>query len=216
MNSPPVLYISSDLVVVDKPVGLSTIKERDPSVPFLQGYLEELLGESLFVVHRLDKEVSGAIIFARNEHAHRYMNGLFNKRQIKKTYLAVAQGVIIEDCGTIEAAIRTFGSGRMGVDSERGKQSTTDFKVRERLRDHTLLTAEPSTGRRHQLRVHFYHIGHPLAGDRKYGDSMRQASYSRLLLHAHSLAFCLPSEEDVRIEAEVPASFEEAVNTLRG
>lgn len=216
MFSPTILYISSDLIAVDKPVGLSAIKERDSSVPCLQKYLEGELGQKVYPVHRLDKEVSGAIVFARNAESHKYMNQLFQNRQINKTYLAVTLGAITAPSGTIEAAIRAFGSGRMGVDLERGKPSVTDFTVKERLRDHTLLIAKPITGRRHQLRVHFYHIGHPLAGDRRYGELERQDGYPRLLLHANTLAFRLPSGDDLQIEAKVPAAFEEAIISLRG
>ncbi|MCK7490048.1 MAG: pseudouridine synthase [Anaerotruncus sp.] len=110
--------------------------------------------------------------------------------------------------GRINAPIREFGSGRMGVDPRRGKPSSTEWKLAERLDGATLLRVHPATGRRHQIRVHLYHIGHPILGDPRYGDRARQERFPRLMLHALAIEFALPSGERVTVEAPAPPSFE--------
>jgi RluA family pseudouridine synthase len=165
-------------------------------------------------VHRLDKEVSGVLVFARNAEAHRYLNDRFSSRDVRKAYLAVVHGVLTGNGGSIEKPLRQFGSGRMGVD-ERGKPSRTDFDVEERWPSTTLVKALPRTGRRHQLRVHFYAIGHPVVGDRRYGDIAIQAQFPRLMLHALQVSFVLSTLERVTIQADPPATFFEICKKLR-
>ena len=165
------------------------------------GGLPELLAAGypgrLFPVHRLDRGASGVIVFAKNAAAHRHLNGEFDRRAVAKTYLACVDGVLDVTSGRINAPIREFGSGRMGVDPRRGKPSTTEWKLAERLDGATLLRVHPATGRRHQIRVHLYHIGHPILGDLRYGDRVRQERFPRLMLHALAIEFALPSGERV-------------------
>ena len=103
----------------------------------------------------------------------------------------------------------------MGVDPKRGKPSSTEWKLAERLDGATLVRVSPATGRRHQIRVHLYHIGHPILGDLRYGDRARQERFPRLMLHALSLEFALPSGERVTIEAPPPPSFEKVVAEMK-
>jgi len=117
--------------------------------------------------------------------------------------------------GRINAPIREFGSGRMGVDPRRGKPSTTEWKLAERLDGATLLRVHPATGRRHQIRVHLYHIGHPILGDLRYGDRARQEGFPRLMLHALEIEFAPPAGERVKIEALAPPSFDAVLAGLR-
>ena len=158
----------------------------------------------LFPVHRLDKDVSGVILFAKTAEAHRYLNGEFEKRRVRKTYLAVCHGVIEKNRGVINAPIREFGSGRMGVDRERGKPAATEFRVVDRRGRFSVVHAYPLTGRRHQIRVHLYSIGHPVVGDRKYGDPGLQKAFPRLILHALSIEFTPPSGGRLTIESPPP------------
>jgi len=183
MATVPILFEDASVLVVDKPTGLSSIPERDLAVPSAQKVLENARGERLFVVHRLDKEVSGLLVFARNAEAHRALSMAFEQRAVHKTYLALAHGRIERD-GVIDKPIAQFGSGRMGVHEKKGKTSRTEYSIVERYAAHTLLHAHPVTGRRHQLRVHFYAIGHALCGDPRYGDAKQQAEWPRLTLHA--------------------------------
>jgi RluA family pseudouridine synthase len=210
----PVLFESGDYLAVDKPEGVASIPERVPGTESVLQVLQRERGERLFVVHRLDKEVSGVLVFARNAEAHRYLNDRFSDRDVRKSYMAVVHGVIAGVGGSIRRPLRQFGSGRMGVD-ERGKPSQTDFDVRERWSSTTLIQAFPRTGRRHQLRVHLYSIGHPVVGDLRYGKREVQAYFQRLMLHALNISFLLPIVGRVTIQADPPASFLDICELLR-
>ena len=193
-------------VVIDKPAGIATIPERDLGAPSLVRALEAARGERLFVVHRLDKEVSGLVVFARDAATHRALSMAFERREVEKTYLAVLHGTLPWDEHLVDAPIATFGSGRMGVRARDGKPSQTRFRVRSRTPETTLVEAHPTTGRRHQIRVHAYHLGHPIAGDLRYGDRTLQSRYARLFLHAWQLT--LPVGDERRtFEAGVPEGF---------
>jgi tRNA pseudouridine32 synthase / 23S rRNA pseudouridine746 synthase len=171
----PLLYMDERLLAVSKPEGVAAIPERQGDAACLRAILEAAFAAKLFVVHRLDKEVSGVIVFARDADMHRHLNLQFSERHVRKTYLALVEGVTPVG-GTIAARLREFGSGRMGVDHEGGKPALTRFRLQQRFPAHTLLEVLPDTGRRHQIRVHLYSIGHPIAGDSRYGDRQRQAA----------------------------------------
>jgi tRNA pseudouridine32 synthase/23S rRNA pseudouridine746 synthase len=211
-----ILFEDEDLVAANKPEGLAAIPERDRNQKSLLATLSVQLQRRLFVVHRIDKEVSGVILFAKNESAHRWLNEQFSNRAVRKTYGALAHGVIATDSGTIEKALRQFGSGRVGVDPSRGKLSSTAFRVTKRFASYTLVDAIPLSGRRHQIRVHFYSIGHPLVGDLRYGDRGLQGGFPRLMLHAKRIEFRLPAGTDVAIEAPTPYSFSVVMKAMRG
>ena len=209
-----VLFEDGDVLAVDKPEGVVSISEAGA------GGLPELLKDhypgKLFPVHRLDRGASGVIVFAKSADAHRHLNGQFDRREVRKAYLALVHGAVVASRGTINAPIREFGSGRMGVDPRRGKPSSTEWKVAERFPSATLLRVQPATGRRHQVRVHLYHIGHPIVGDLKYGDKALQERFPRLMLHALEIEFAPPSSAGrVTVEAPVPPSFEEVLRGLR-
>jgi len=211
----PVLFANDDLLAVNKPEGLASIPEGDKGRDCLLALLESGGTGRLYIVHRLDKEVSGVILFARNAAAHKHLNEQFRQRSVSKTYVALVHGVIAANSGTIDQPIREFGSGRMGVDRQRGKPCLTEFQVSERLAAYTLVQAYPLTGRRHQLRVHFYSLGHPIVGDRRYGDKAAQLAFPRLMLHAQEIAFPLPTGEKVTVQAPIPESFWEVVDRIR-
>jgi RluA family pseudouridine synthase len=211
-----ILFEDADVVAADKPEGLASIPERDKDKDSLLASLSVQLQRTLFVVHRIDKEVSGVILFAKNASAHRWLNEQFSKRAVRKTYVALAHGVIDKEDGSIEKALRQFGSGRVGVDARRGKLSSTAFRVTRRFASYTLVDALPLSGRRHQIRVHFYSIGHPLVGDLRYGDRSLQQGFSRLMLHAKRLEFRLPAGTEVAIEAPISDSFSAVMKAIRG
>lgn len=183
-----VLFVSPDVVAVCKPEGTASIPERAGDSACAQALVGAELGERVYAVHRLDKDVSGVLLFARNAEAHRHLNDAFAARRVLKQYLAVVHGSPPADVGRIDAPLREFGSGRMGVDPEVGKASETDFVVLERGPAWALVRLVPRTGRRHQLRVHCYHAGHPIVGDRRYGPPAAQRAYPRLMLHAERIA----------------------------
>ena len=202
------LYEDDDILAVDKPEGLAAIPERHRGGRSLFELLCAERREKLYIVHRIDKETSGLIVLARNAEAHRRLNRLFETRAVDKTYLALVQGVITADSGTIDRPLRQFGSGRVAVDLERGKPSVTEFCVVDCFRSHTLVEARPRTGRRHQIRVHLYSLGHPIAGDPLYGDQATRQGFGRLMLHAWRLELPLLSGQSLTLEAPIPQSFQ--------
>jgi RluA family pseudouridine synthase len=213
MDAVPVLFEDDDIMAVDKPEGLvSNAPDSGRSVlPRAQAGRPG----RLFVVHRLDKEVSGVLVFAKNAASHRFLNDAFSRGEVRKTYLALVLGAVAGDRGVVDKPVREFGSGRMGVDEARGKPSRTEFEVAERLEEATLLRVRPLTGRRHQIRVHLYSLGHPVAGDLKYGERAAQSAFPRLMLHA--LDVTLPSPRgagEIRVESPVPPSFLSALERI--
>lgn len=209
-----VLFENEDILAADKPEGLAAIP-GPKGLPSLLGMLEDACGGRLYIVHRLDKEVSGVILFARNAAGHRYLNRQFAERAVEKTYMALVHGVVVEGEGMIDRPVREFGSGRMGVDVRHGKSSITRFKVMRRFNDCTLLEVHPLTGRRHQIRVHLYDMGHPIVGDPLYGPREIQRSFPRLMLHARAISFELPSGRPMTIESPLPPSFRTVLEKLR-
>jgi len=210
-----ILFENNDILAVNKPEGLASIPEGEKGKDCLLSLLAPLSPGRLYVVHRLDKETSGIIIFAKNVAAHSYLNDQFSQRNVRKTYVALTHGVIEESSGIIDKPLRQFGSGRMGVDPQRGKPCITEFRVEERLRAYTLVQVHPITGRRHQIRVHLYSIGHPIVGDLRYGDRGVQRQFPRLMLHAQAITFRLPTGEQVTLEASTPQSFLAIVESVR-
>ncbi len=203
----PVLFEQDDLIAIDKPEGIASIPTREPGEQTVLSLLSLQCKERLFIVHRLDKEVSGVMLFAKSAQAHRHLNDQFFRRTIKKTYTLLAHGRLAADCGEINKPLRQFGSGRMGVDDKTGKESITAYDVLDRRGEFSLVGAYPRTGRRHQIRVHFYSIGHPIAGDVRYGDKGKQAPFPRLMLHASKIVFALPSGAEKTLTSALPESF---------
>ncbi|HEX9902507.1 MAG TPA: RluA family pseudouridine synthase [Acidobacteriota bacterium] len=213
MTTIPILFEDNDVLAVHKTEGLvSSIQAGQEG---LTPHLAAAQTGRLYIVHRLDKEASGVLLLAKNAEAHKLLNDQFSRGEVRKTYLAVALGLIGPSRGFIDKSIREFGSGRMGVDPERGKPSRTEFEVTERLKEATLIRVRPLSGRRHQIRVHFYSIGHPLAGDLRYGERRIQQEYPRLMLHSLDIAFKLPGGQEMKIEAPVPESFKSVLEELR-
>ena len=199
---------TADLIVVNKPSGLLTMPARGDlaRAKHLVGLLHQRFGR-VYVVHRLDRDASGLIMFARNEAAHRYYSGLFETREVEKHYLVVAEGKVAEKRGEIDKPLKERGSGRVSVAFD-GKASVTRYEVLERHKTATILDVSIATGRRHQIRAHLYSIGNPVLGDKLYGDAAKQARYPRLMLHAWRLRFNdMNTGKPVRLEADPPRDF---------
>jgi RluA family pseudouridine synthase len=210
-----VLLETAELLVLNKPEGLATIPGGGMTES-LRSRAEAQLGPRLYVVHRLDRETSGIVVFARDPETHRRLNEEFAERRARKEYLALVLGDVEAAQGEIREPLREFGSGRVAVDARGGKASLTRYEVVERFVGYTLVRAFPQTGRRHQLRAHFYSIGHPIAGDARYGRRDTERAFERLMLHAHRLTLRLPAGEEITIEAPIPESFSREVERLRG
>jgi len=202
-----VLYNDADCVAVMKPAGVAAIPEARDDVSCLSALLSSQLGMPIMPVHRLDKEVSGVMLYALHPEAHRFLNHAFEQREVHKTYQALVHGIITEDQGVVTRPIREFGSGRMGVDDIKGKPSETRFSVLKRYDRFTLVELYPQTGRRHQLRVHLYSIVHPIVGDTRYGEKALQQGYPRLMLTSTGIDLALPSGKRLKIENVIPDDF---------
>jgi RluA family pseudouridine synthase len=213
-NNTEILFEDPDVIILNKPEGLASISENDPKIESLHSILKKKLDIKIYPVHRLDKEVSGIIIFAKNARAHKILNDQFEKRLIKKHYITLVHGQVLNDLGIINKPIREFGSGRMGVDERKGKPSETKYCILERYDNYTTLELNPSSGRRHQLRVHLYFIGFPIVGDLRYGDKSIQQKYPRLMLHASKIEFQLPSGKNLFVTADLPTSFSTSLNEI--
>lgn len=196
-----------ELLVVNKPSGLLTMPARGDlaKAKHLVGLLHQRFGR-VYVTHRLDRDASGLIIFARNPEAHRYYSGLFETRAVEKKYLVVVEGKVADDRGEIDKPLKERGSGRMSVVFD-GKPSLTRYKVLERLKGATVLEVSIVTGRRHQIRAHLYSIGNPVLGDNMYGDAVKQSKFPRLMLHSWKLRFADTAGKVMSLEAEPPDDF---------
>lgn len=200
-----ICYQDADLLVVDKPSMLLSVPgrgedKRDSVVFRLQQHFAWVRE-----VHRLDWETSGLMMLALNAQAHRALSGQFARREVKKAYLAVVQGVPAQAEGEIALPLRGDWPNRprQMVDHAQGKAALTRWRRLVVQGDRCRVALEPVTGRSHQLRVHMMSIGHPILGDRLYADAQGQAMASRLLLHAHRLAFSQPSSgEWIALESE--------------
>jgi RluA family pseudouridine synthase len=214
-----ILFETDDVIAVDKPAGLACIAEHDVQKDNLHAQLSAMYSKKIYIVHRIDKEASGVVLFAKNAAAHRFLCKQFTEHTVRKTYLALLHGRVISDAGKIDLPIRQKGSGRVAVDMSIGKLCITEFEVVERFNGFTLVRAHPVTGRRHQLRVHFYSIGHPIVGDPMYGkrETMNEIQWMEkcLMLHAEKIAFHLPSGKELGIESPPTESFTQVIESLR-
>ena len=196
------VYSDDAFVGVDKPTGLLTVPGRGPDKQdCLYRRVLEKFPDAL-MVHRLDMDTSGLVIFARSPEVQRTLSMQFEKREIQKTYLAVVEGVMEQNVGEIRFSLRKDMTQRLPpkhlVDCVRGKQALTKWKILERGETTTTLALFPKTGRSHQLRVHLQAIGHPIVGDPIYGTPA-----ARLMLHAQTLELRHPfTGELIRLECD--------------
>ena len=189
-----VVYDDQWLTVLNKPSGMLTVPGKALDDSLLSRYREahpEAVGP--IVVHRLDQETSGLVVFAKDKATHKALQQQFEAHSVKKRYIALLDGIVTRDEGVIDLPLRpdVDDRPRQRVDHEHGKPAITRYHVLERRGGHTLIALQPLTGRTHQLRVHCSHplgLNCPIVGDRLYG----RAS-SRLMLHAQSLTIVHPA-----------------------
>ncbi len=228
-----VLFEDADVLVIDKPAGLvvhpgagnpngtlvNALLHRDPTL--------ELLPRA-GIVHRLDKDTSGAMVVARTLEAHTSLVAQLSARDVHRQYLAIVVGALVSG-GTATGAIDRHPRDRLRMAvREDGKDAVTHFRLRERFRTHTALECRLETGRTHQIRVHMAHLKHPIVGDPLYGGSFKLPKgaseefiaglrgFKRQALHAEVLEFRHPiTGEPVRCNAPVPADMQHLMGLLR-
>ncbi|MBS1616449.1 MAG: RluA family pseudouridine synthase [Bacteroidetes bacterium] len=219
------LYEDEDYIIVNKPARLLSIPDRfDAALPSARSLLQEEQKQPVFVVHRLDRETSGVLAFAKHEEAHRHLSGLFERHEVGKYYAGLVLGTPAPESGRIEAPIAPHPSiqGKMCV-HPRGKPSVTDYKVVESWPLFSLMQWQIHTGRTHQVRVHMSSIGHPIVCDALYGDGKpfllstikkkfklgkneeeERPLLSRLALHAYRIRFRNAAGVEIQAEAPLP------------
>lgn len=218
-----VIYEDDDVAVVYKPKGMvvhpSAGHHSGTLVNGLMFVLDDLSGINgelrPGIVHRIDKDTSGLLMVAKNDVAHRALVEQLVDKNVTRKYTALVHGTIPHDKGTVEAPIGRNPKERqeMAVVDD-GKEAVTHFNVIERYAEYTLLECVLETGRTHQIRVHMKYIGHPLAGDPKYGPR-RTIDVSGQLLHAGVIGFKHPkSGKYLEFEAPLPKDFAEILDTL--
>ena len=180
---------------MDKPAGLLAVPGVGPANADSAATRLQALDQNIRVVHRLDQATSGLLVFARSLAAQRRLSGAFEARAVHKQYVAVVEGLVVEDTGEVDLPLRTDWPNRprQVVDHEAGKPALTRWRVLERdpLQNRTRLLLMPVTGRSHQLRVHLMALGHAILGDTLYAADPTRAP--RLLLHASRLEFDHPA-----------------------
>ncbi len=213
-----ILFVDEYLLVVNKPAGLPTLPDGyDTSAPCLVNLVKQQY-DRVWVVHRLDKATSGAIILARSAEIHRALNIAFDSREVSKVYHAIVCGAPQWNEVTIDLPLRPDGDRRHRtiIDRQRGKPAVTHLRVIERFAQHALIEAKPETGRTHQIRAHLAAIDLPLAGDGLYGKEAATL-ITRVALHADSIALDHPATHAaLRVEAPYPPDFAQALRQLRG
>ncbi len=237
-----ILYEDDNLIVVNKPAGILVTPDRwDHGIPTLQDMLREYLRRNqgtqhpnLRVIHRLDKDTSGAIVLAKNVKAQSNVSKQFESGEVSKSYYAIVKGDIPQNEGIINFSLSesSRNPGTMVV-NPKGKKSITLYNVLERFDGFALVEAKPLTGRTHQVRVHFNALGYPLAIDPLYGNSEpvylsqfkknykakdqdEKPVISRLPLHAFLLSFREPLDaKTIVVEAPPPRDFSRMLKMLR-
>jgi 23S rRNA pseudouridine1911/1915/1917 synthase len=229
-----IVFENENFVAINKPAGLLSIPDRTQSEPSLKDMLLHKYG-TIFTVHRLDKDTSGMIVFAKDEVTHKFLSQAFEERRVEKFYQGIVHGSPAEKKGTIDAPIseHLIQKGLMVI-HRNGKPSVTDYEVIEDYKSYSLLQFQLHTGRTHQIRVHCKNIGHPLACDELYGDgkpvllSSLKKKYklskhdeeerpmlNRLALHSYCLKFSDAAGQPFNLIAELPKDMRALLQQLK-
>ena len=231
-----ILHEDEHIIVLNKPAGLLSIpsspdagSSEDTVLKRVREYMAFKLGHKSYVgmLHRLDRDTSGSLAVALSKDAHAAGREMFKHHEFERHYLAIVQGIPDPPQGTIDAKISTgYRSGRRKLvdDDEEGLESSTDYRIKERLTNASLLELRLHTGRQHQIRLHLEQLGHPLLGERVYSEGdARQSRVGRTkveakrnMLHAWTLAFPHPlTGTPIAVQAPLPEDFDSVLNKLR-
>mgnify|MGYP001592971073 FL=1 len=205
------VHEDDDILVVDKPAGLLTIAtERERERTAYKMLMDYVAGARIFVVHRLDRETSGLVVFAKSWDAKRKLQAQFEARTVERIYRALVEGTVGAAEGTLSGRLAEDRALRVGPArrGREGRKAVTRYRVLERQRATTLLELSLVTGRRGQIRAQLAAAGHPIVGDRVYGS--RLDPLRRVCLHATRLAFVHPRGGRVAFESPMPRAFRRA------
>ncbi|MDR3071453.1 MAG: RluA family pseudouridine synthase [Endomicrobium sp.] len=226
-----IIFQDENIVVVNKPTGILVIPDQyTDENKTLIGVLQKQLNQKILAVHKIDYDTTGVLLFAKSQQIYKDVSIQFENSKIHKKYIVLLSGTLEEEEGTINKPILVSG-GDVLINSA-GKESITNFKILERFKSYTLVQAFPLTARKHQIRVHFWSIGHPLAIDGEYGvsdpiilssikrnykvknEKREKPLISRLTLHAASLTLQLNGKA-ITFEAPLPKDFVITLKQLR-
>lgn len=228
-----IIFEDDDFIALNKPSGLLSIPDREGKEISLKNLLVDKY-EKIFTVHRLDRETSGLIVFAKNETAHRHLSIQFEERRTEKIYAGLVIGSPANQKGTIDLPIaeNMVTRGTMII-NRRGKQSLTDYEVLESFGSYSWMQFRIHTGRTHQIRVHMKDLGHPIVCDALYGDGKplllsslknkfklskneleERPILSRLALHAYQLSFTKPGDKKIELAAELHKDLKASLQQL--
>ena len=225
-----IIYEDDDFIVVNKPPFLATLEDRTPNATNLLKLARQYHPDAQ-ACHRIDKETSGALAFAKNNEAYRHLSMQFEHREVNKLYHAVSWGVHHFEGIAVNRSIETGSKGKARL-SPKGKPAETLFKTLENYAKHTLIACKPITGRMHQIRLHLMYLQAPIVNDTMYGGeelylsalkrkfnlakgTEEQPLIKRFALHAFRLGFKLMNEEPIEIEAPYPKDFDVLLKQLR-
>ena len=215
-----IVYEDEDIVIINKASGMvvhpaSGNYENTLVNALIYRYNLDDTNVRSGIVHRIDKDTSGLVIVAKNEKTLELLTEMFKNKEIKKTYLAIVDGVINNKSGTINAPItRDVKDRKKMMVGKDGKNSITHFYVLKTFKNNTYLSLNLETGRTHQIRVHMAYIGHPITNDKVYGKE--NTSFGQYL-HASKLEFIHPiTKKEIKVEAELPEEFQEKLKELEG
>lgn len=225
-----ILYEDADIICLYKPAGVVVHHDArhmtGTIVDWVGEHYQDIRGvgdpERPGIVHRLDKDTSGALLIARTQGSFEYLKKLFQTGGIQKTYTALVVGSVRNDTGVIDEPIarstKHFEKRVVGGKQGRAREAVTEYRVTERFgEEYTLLDAMPKTGRTHQIRSHLAHLGYPIVGDKLYGGKryMTLPGLERQFLHAFSLDFTSPEGKAIHIEAPLAPDLVDVLKQLR-
>jgi len=202
-----ILHADHEILIVNKPAGLLSVPGKGPELAdCLIARIQDVFPQAL-LIHRLDRDTSGVMVFALTPHAQRHIGLQFEKRQTKKTYLARVAGRLETKTGTIDLPLIVDWPNRpkQMVCHETGKSAQTDWRVLKASDEESRVRLFPKTGRSHQLRVHMLALGHPILGDPFYAEGAVRDDHARMMLHSEELRLRHPDGgEGVRFRAKAP------------
>jgi 23S rRNA pseudouridine1911/1915/1917 synthase len=214
----PIIYEDNDIIVINKPSGITVHEapgEKSLTINeiFQSRFLDNISGRDM-IVHRLDKGTSGVMILAKTDKSRVDLQRQFADREVKKTYLTLIKGHLDQDKGTIRIPLGRDQMSREKISPQKdGKNAITDFVVIKKHPKYSLVEANPKTGRTHQIRTHFASIGHPIFGDKKYGNP--KDNIDRIFLHASKISFSHPENKNIlTFRVELPEDLKTIIDTL--